>query len=861
MNRSLRSDPQTSHHVIMEIVEELLPHMRHVLSADRDLRDLSMLWTMIEAASAISCPEHAESVLATLSETRERFRALQQRLVLQLGVENVAELRDELSATAQCTIDILVRNLFERTADVGFLATDDVLRAFCQLDEDQRPSQRGALQLRLAQYREKYTVYDDIIVTDNDGQVLVRLDEPDDSPTFTRDPIVSRARSTDGYVEQFAISDLGGDDQPALLYAHRICSEAGQTLGTLVLRFRLADEMERIFAGNDGSRRQIAVLLVDEQGSVAISNDEAHVPRCARIRMTDSADIRLMTFAGREYLGIRCPTRGYQGYQGPGWQAIAMVSLLVAFNHRHAAAEVDQNVALESQELREIQAEVKTINRDLRRMVWNGRVASRSAASGQLQLKAVLQQVNDAGMSMRHRVGRAIGELYRMALGRTQQQASELARLAADIMDRNLYERANDCRWWALSPVARRVLSQPPEAHGARELQRVLTHINSLYTVYTRIVAFDAAGTIRAVTHDGSPTWVGSTVDTAWRDLAAGLNDPQRYGVTPFAAMALSDGQATYVYTAGVRDLQGSRCVGGIAIVFNAQREFRAMLDDVLDGRPGLAAFVDAQGTVVSSTDPQLPPGSAWPLGLDSRVVEHEGVHHALAVRKASGYREFKTSDGYRNDVHAAVALRLGAVERRNTSPADYSFRSAATAERRHHREYAVFHVGSHLCALPVESVIGASPADRLVRTPRAHALHAGLLEVGTGEARQLIAVADARHLMGVNYPARHEDGVVLVLNRLCIAGAPTDPLLGLRVDGVSQVLDLDARQLQDVPAAMRRLTPWTSGILRLETTGTESMLLQVLDPAALAATFFPHAGLPLPGTTGEPLSLCSATV
>lgn len=46
----------------------------------------------------------------------------------QLGRESLAELSDELRATAQCSIDVLVRNLFERTADVGFLATDDVLR-------------------------------------------------------------------------------------------------------------------------------------------------------------------------------------------------------------------------------------------------------------------------------------------------------------------------------------------------------------------------------------------------------------------------------------------------------------------------------------------------------------------------------------------------------------------------------------------------------------------------------------------------------------------------------------------------------------------------------------------------------------
>ena len=36
----------------------------------------------------------------------------------------------------------------------------------------------------------------------------------------------------------------------------------------------------------------------------------------------------------------------------------------------------------------------------------------------------------------------------------------------SDIMDRNLYERANDCRWWALSPVLREGLAAPAGGAG-----------------------------------------------------------------------------------------------------------------------------------------------------------------------------------------------------------------------------------------------------------------------------------------------------------------------------------------------------------------------------------------------------------
>jgi hypothetical protein len=130
----------------------------------RELRELSLIWTVIEATSAISCPEEAGSIFPTLGQTRGAFSELHGRLVQQLGQEHLAALREQLLSTAQCTIDILVRKLFERRADVSFLATDAELCNCCAASEETRSAQREALQRRLAEYRAKYTVYDDIVL-------------------------------------------------------------------------------------------------------------------------------------------------------------------------------------------------------------------------------------------------------------------------------------------------------------------------------------------------------------------------------------------------------------------------------------------------------------------------------------------------------------------------------------------------------------------------------------------------------------------------------------------------------------------------------------------------------------------------
>ena len=57
----------------MNDIDDLVPHMRRVQSAERDLRDLGVVWQMIESSAAIACPDEVAPILPTLTRTRERF--------------------------------------------------------------------------------------------------------------------------------------------------------------------------------------------------------------------------------------------------------------------------------------------------------------------------------------------------------------------------------------------------------------------------------------------------------------------------------------------------------------------------------------------------------------------------------------------------------------------------------------------------------------------------------------------------------------------------------------------------------------------------------------------------------------------
>jgi chemotaxis signal transduction protein len=838
----------------MSLVDDLIPHMRRVQSAERDLRDLSLLWQMIEASSAISCPDEAESILPMLAQTRARFSALQTRLVNQLGTESLAELRDELGSTAQCTIDILVRNLFERTADVGFLATDGALRGFCAASAEQRDAQRAGLLQRLAEYRAKYSVYDDIILVAPDGRLLARLDDSG-AAASSSDPIIATALSRHGYVESFGSSDLAAGTAPALLYGHRIDDTGGRCVGVLVLRFRKADEMTRIFGSMADDRRQMALLLLDANDCVIASNDETHVPVGARVQTAAAGELALTAFGGREYLSVTRPATGYQGYAGPGWRVQGMVSLLTAFRSRHDLVDDSAHLALDNDELAMIRAEVDAINADLRRVVWNGRLVAGTHGGAQARLKAVLKQINEAGTRTRDRVAAAILDLYRSSLGRAQHQASDLATLAADIMDRNLYERANDCRWWALSPVLERVLAQPASDEGSSELNAVLSHVNSLYTVYTRLVAFDADGVVRGVSNDDpEQPLLGTVIDADLLQAAAALPDSQRYAVSAFTGSPLSGGVPTYVYLASVRG--AGRSVGGIAIVFNAEREFRAMLDDVLGGRAGLATFVDGAGIVVASTDVSLVIGAPLPFDAGKAVADHAGVTYATAEVAAGGYREFKRSDGYQNHVRAVVALRLGSQERRRHALHDSPVQALLPAARSESRPFALFHIGAGRFALPAGCVLEARPKEGLVRAPIGLPHAAGLLEVPGPNGTVIIPVLCGRSLFGIHYAPRPTDGVVLVIT---LPEAPGVPLMGLRVDDVLSVADVGSEHQQPAPPGLRQHSPLLCGLLRLAIVNPPvqaggqpndgEVLAQLLDERRLVLSF----GVNVPATAAAP--------
>ena len=305
---------------IDESLAGIIRFMQGVEDYREELGKLQGAWDILTLLGQLT------GAAADMSGTREAFQKLTGELLNHLGRETRHKAVTDLRAKTQIGIDILVRNLFERTADIGFLSADDDIREFLA-----NPANgREALEKRFRQYVEKYSVYADIVLFDAANIIQARLEAH--PAERSQHPILAQARSTSGsYVEYFGEADFLPAGQQ-LIYAYRVESAQGDYLGTLALVFRLDNEMAGVFANLLGDHSSSLLATVSADGRVVASSSPIQLP--AGTQLSQSllrAKGGLIRFAGREYLAVACSAHGYQGYPGPGWLGLGLVPVEFAF--------------------------------------------------------------------------------------------------------------------------------------------------------------------------------------------------------------------------------------------------------------------------------------------------------------------------------------------------------------------------------------------------------------------------------------------------------------------------------------------------------------------------------------------------
>lgn len=695
--------------VVLANKEQLLksaPEIGHYLST---FHSINSRWNGAITAGMIEvgCMENEvarmfKPLIQDMRSTKTKYGHIQEQLVDAILFEMVRKTVLELKDSAKFAINILKRNLFERTADVGYLATDGEIVELLRLvqghgEPDRLESQAGLVKNRLADYQYEYTVYNEIIILDVEGNVHANFDSTS-TIRRSRDPLLRQTmaidlhddRVPDKYIETYRHSDLRPGCGDVLIYSQKIEDpESHETLGVLCLCFDFADEMDGIFKDLSQGNSQMTVAVLDAGGKVMCANRPDILPEGASVQLDLKAEFKILTFKGIHYLATIASTDGYQGFFGLPWYGLALIEMDTAFKKDQGddggGRELSRQLNNFSAELTDIHSRSEDLLSDIKIDSVNGQImANKFRTSAFVE---VLHSVKWVGEEINSLFSDAISNLQRTIVASLFNDVQFRAFQGNNIADRNLYERANDVCWWALTPLFRALLTK----HGRQGLDdadraaltRNLQYINDLYTPYLRLVLIDTQGVVVAVSNppegleehlvdEALPTgqaFAGMRLEGDLVRKALSLPDSKAFCVSDFESTPLYGGRPTYIYSTAVRDPENDRrCVGAIQIVFNAEPQFLAMLEDTLPRdekqqiiRGAFGIFADRSRHVIATTSERYPIGSRLPLeeGLfrygqgqrASTIVDLDGAFYALGVQVSNGYREFKGVDGYVNDV------------------------------------------------------------------------------------------------------------------------------------------------------------------------------------------------------------------
>ncbi len=821
------------------------------------LRDIQSVYDNLTLLGQLLCAG------TDITSMRTDFNDLAALLLNQLAQELRKKAILSMSSNARVAIDILVRNLYERTADIGFLATDSDIQAFAEGVEahpgNVRDSEKlAAMHARFKEYVSKYSVYHNIILLSPEGQVLVQHD-PLNPVKCSNDPLIQESLLTEqAYVETFRASDLLPNEASPLIYSYRVMSADGlHPVGVLCLCFRFQDECQRIFDSLVAEDDWSVITLLSPQGRVIASSDIYQFPIGAKLEQATGEECRIVRFAGREYLATTCASQGYQGYQGPGWLGHVMAPLNHAFEMAvaHELEQVDSDIlegvletaTLFSSELRNIPVRAATIQRELNRAVWNGNIwlSRDSYALNSSFAKVLLWEIGSTGVRTRNVFSESTTNLYETVVSSALYDCTVKAALAMDIMDRNLYERANDCRWWALTSAFREALSQPALDDGQQrqKLTNILRTIHRLYTVYSNLLVFDHSARIVAVSNPAYTDLIGQTLQTEWVRRTLGLPDSQSYAVSAHAASPLYADQPTYIYSAAIRAPgEDGETVGGIAIVFDAAPQFEAMLHDALprseDGsivKGAIALYTERDGRIIASTDAELSVGSRIELDHQffasergdgcANIVQFRDRYYAVGSRVSSGYREYKSeTDSYSNDVVALIMVPLSERVRqasdkhslRSITIDNYAKRQSGTGDA---VEIATFHISGGWYGVRSTSVVEAIEGLAITPIPGLPAWVRGCVMHND----QPITVFDlASFLPGYTQPS--ESTQIVVVNVPELQGR-----FGILVDDLGEIPEIPIKRIEAVSSMLSIGGSLTESLVRPYPDDIENRILVIL--------------------------------
>lgn len=256
--------------------------------------------------------------------------------------------------------------------------------------------------------------------------------------------------------------------------------------------------------------------------------------------------------------------------------------------------------------------------------------AGRGFAVVAQEVKLISERITTIGHELRGRMAEQTDELN--TLGRRligQLRGSRLADLSLnmiDIVDRNLYERSCDVRWWATDSAVVDCAADSSIERRAYATKR-LGVILGAYTVYLDLWVADRQGTIIA---NGRPERYRRAVGTSvasegWFREALTTRNGDDYAVADIAINDTLDRNTVATYATAIREggKPDGAVIGVLGVFFDWQAQSKAVLESVRvsDDEKGRTRclLVDRRHRIIASSDGRGVLSETFPLKSDGQ--------------------------------------------------------------------------------------------------------------------------------------------------------------------------------------------------------------------------------------------------
>jgi hypothetical protein len=228
------------------------------------------------------------------------------------------------------------------------------------------------------------------------------------------------------------------------------------------------------------------------------------------------------------------------------------------------------------------------------------------------EVERLTKKTAETAVMMRKKTAEPITELLKISkILKTDVLGTRLCDLAhtnIELIDRNLYERSCDCRWWATDDSLVKALTEKT-SHSIAFASKRMGIILKSYTVYFDLVLADLDGTILA--NGRSETYANagmSVADENWFTSAIRTKSGEEFGFGNAKADKLVNGKNTLVYSCAVRahgDINGYP-IGVLGVVFNWDALAQTIVEKTAIGEEDLSGtrvcIIDNNGLILADS-------------------------------------------------------------------------------------------------------------------------------------------------------------------------------------------------------------------------------------------------------------------